>query len=131
MSFGDIGGTIGIFVTALIAGGAGYKFLEKVLDLWSTSDARTSSSWREFAEKLEAQLDEANVSLKLLRQDLDAERRTRIVQEEECAKRMNEVWKHVGRLERIIRDAGLHLPGDTPPPSRDARTANGKEGGPE
>ena len=126
MTLTDIGGTLAVIVTALVAGGAGYKFLEKVLDLWATGDVRTSSSWREYAEKLETRLDATEADQVELRRELDAERKTRITQEDECARRMNEVWKHVGRLERIIRDAGLHVPGDTPPPSRDTRTVNGK-----
>lgn len=112
---GGIGGTLVVLFATAMAGGAGYKFLQHVIDLWSTSDARTSSSWREYAEKLEGQLDETNAALKDLRKDLDAERKTRIEQEEGCAKRISDMWKHVARLERIIRDAGLHLPGDTPP----------------
>jgi len=122
----DVGGTLVVLVTALVAGGAGYKFLEKLLDLWSTSDARTSHSWREYAEKLEARLESTDADLDELRRALDSERRTRIEAEDDCAKRMAEVWKHVAQLERIIRDAGLHLPGDTPPMALDARAANGK-----
>lgn len=126
MTLTDIGGTLAVIVTALVAGGAGYKFLEKVLDLWATGDARTSSSWREYAEKLETRLEATDADLVELRRELDAERKTRITQEDECARRMNEVWKHVGRLERIIRDAGLHVPGDTPPRALDGRAVNGK-----
>lgn len=126
MNVTDIGGTAAILITAIVAGGAGYKFLEKLLDLWATGDVRTSASWREYAEKLEARLEATDADVVELRREVDTERKTRSSQEEECRRRVNEMWKHVAQLEKIIRDAGLHLPGDTPPRALDARVVNGK-----
>lgn len=116
MNLVDIGGTLGIIITALVAGGAGYKFVEKVLDLWSTSDARTSHNWREYAEKMESRLE-------LVETDLDAERKARASAEADCGRELRKVWLHVGRLEGYIRKAGLELPAEliaeapVPPPA--------------
>lgn len=115
MGIEDVGGTLGVVLTALVAGGAGYKVLEKILDLWSTSDARTSQSWREYAEKLEVRLEQTEGELDALRHELDAERRTRASQEDDCRKRMNDIWRHVSKLERIIRDSGMLVPGEDTP----------------
>jgi len=115
MTLTDVGGTLTVVLSALVAGGAGYKLVEKILDLWSTSDARTSSSWREYAEKMEARLAITEAEIDELRSALDAERRTRIQQEEDCAKRIRDLGKTIARLERAGRDEGGVVPGDTPP----------------
>lgn len=114
MGIEDVGGTLAVVVSALVAGGAGYKLLEKILDLWSTSDARTSANWREYAEKMEARLDATEAEVDGLRSALDAERGTRIRQEDECAARLAELRRRVTTLEAIIRGLGGHVPGDTP-----------------
>jgi len=108
MGIADIGGTLGIMITAIIAGGAGYKFLALIINLLAGSDARTSKNWREYAEKLEARLELAEAEIDELRGML-------VQRDTECADKLRDLWKHVSRLEKIIRDGGGVVPGDTPP----------------
>ena len=109
-----IGSNLVPVVLALLTGGG----LVKALDLWATRRARDvsndillSAEARAIAGDLRAEVAAERAERRRLEEELDAVKADLSVERGRCA----DLARRVAELERIVRGAGLTVPGETPP----------------
>lgn len=110
---GWAGQNLGPIIAALATGGV----IVKALDLWASrrgrdasTDVLLSAEARAIASDLRADLEREQAKREKLESELDTVRADLAAERGRCA----DLARRVAELERIVRQAGLHLPGETP-----------------
>lgn len=110
---GWAGQNLGPIIAALATGGV----IVKALDLWASrrgrdasTDVLLSAEARAIAGDLRAELAAERAERRRVEEELDAVKADLAAERGRCA----DLARRVAELERIVRQAGLHMPGETP-----------------